>query len=155
MANPIKVVLQSDVDNLGTSGDVVRVRPGYARNYLLPRGLAVPATQSNLARVDEFKKAANARAEKELGGAQEAAKKLEKLSVKIERAVGAGDESRMYGSVTTRDIEEAYRAQGVDIDRKKIHLQEPIKTLGLHEVQLKLHPSVSVTLRVEVVKSQD
>ncbi len=150
MATPIKVVLQEDVDNLGTSGDVVRVRPGYARNYLLPRGLALPATDANLARVEELKRAAKAKADKLLGVAQETAKKLEAASVKIERAVG--DENKMYGSVTTRDIEEAYRAAGVELDRKKIQLAEPIKTLGLHEVPIKLHPSVTATLRVEVVK---
>lgn len=150
MATPIKVVLREDVDTLGSSGDVVRVRPGYARNFLIPRGLAVPATESNLARVDELKRAAAARAQKELAGAEEVAKKLGGVSVKIARAVG--DENKMYGSVTTRDIEEAFEKAGVTIDRKKLALPEPIKALGLHEVTLKLHPKVSVSLKVEVVK---
>jgi large subunit ribosomal protein L9 len=150
MATPIKVVLQEDVDNLGASGDVVRVRPGYARNFLLPRGLALPATPANLARVEDLKRAAKAKAEKALGAAQEVAKKLEAASVKIERAVG--DENKMYGSVTARDIEDAYGAIGVEIDRKKIQLHEPIKQLGLHEVPIKLHGSVTATLRVEVIK---
>lgn len=150
MATPIKVVLQEDVDNLGTSGDVVRVRPGYARNYLLPRGLALPATEANLARVEELKRAAKAKAEKALGAAQTIAKKLEATSVKIERAVG--DENKMYGSVTARDIEDAYGALGIEVDRKKIQLNEPIKQLGLHEVAVKLHPTVVAKLRVEVVK---
>ena len=150
MATPIKVVLQADVDNLGESGDVVRVRPGYARNFLIPRGLAAPATTANLARVDEIKRLAAARSEKELAAAQEIAKKLEGLSVKISRAVG--DEEKMYGSVTVRDIEDAYRAAGVEIDRKRVQLAEPIKLLGVHEVALKLHPKVSVQLKVEVVK---
>jgi large subunit ribosomal protein L9 len=150
MATPIKVVLQTDVDNLGESGDVVRVRPGYARNYLIPRGLAAPATPSNLARVGEIKRLSAARAEKELSAAQAVANKLEGVSVKIERAVG--DEEKMYGSVTARDIEEAYRAAGVEIDRKRVQLVEPIKLLGVHEVPLRLHPKVSVQLKVEVVK---
>lgn len=151
MATPIKVVLQQDVDNLGSSGDVVRVRPGYARNYLIPRGLAMPATTANLARVDELKRVAKAKAEQALAEAREIAKKLESTSVKIERAVG--EENKMYGSVTARDIEEAYASAGLEVDRKKIQLPEPIKQLGLHEVLVKLHANVSANLRVEVVKS--
>jgi large subunit ribosomal protein L9 len=150
MATPIKVVLQEDVDNLGSSGDVVRVRPGYARNFLIPRRLALPATDANLARIEDLRRMAKLKADAALGLAQEAAKKLEASSVKIERAVG--EENKMYGSVTARDIEDAYAAIGVELDRKKIQLGDPIKTLGLHEVQLKLHPSVTAKLRVEVVK---
>ena len=150
MATPIKVVLQEDVENLGTSGDVVRVRPGYARNFLIPRGLAAPATAGNLARVDEIKRASAARVAKDLTAAKEAAKKLDGLSVKITRAVG--DENKMYGSVTAKDIEEAFGQLGVEIDRKRLLLGEPIKALGLHEVGLKLHADVNVQLKVEVVK---
>lgn len=150
MASPIKVVLQENVDNLGESGDVVRVRPGYARNYLIPRGLAAPATTASLARVDELKRQAKAKSQKELAAAEELGKRLTASSVKLERAVG--EENKMYGSVTTRDIEEAYASQGIEIDRKRIILTEPLKTLGLHEVRVKLHPEVVVTARVEVVK---
>ena len=151
MATMIQVVLQSDMDNLGKSGDVVRVRPGYARNFLIPRGLAMPATKGNIARIDEIKRQAAVRAAAELGEAQEVAKKLEAVSVKIARAVG--EENKMYGSVTSRDIEEAFRAAGVTVDRKKIHLPEPLKELGLAEVEVKLHAKVSAKLRVEVVKA--
>ena len=150
MATPIKVVLQEDVDNLGASGDVVRVRPGYARNYLIPRGLAAPASTVNLARVEDLKRRAAARAEQELGEARELGKKLESLSVKIERAVG--EENKMYGSVTSRDIEEAFAAQGVELDRKRLDLPEPIKKLGLTEVPVRLARGVTAKLRVEVVK---
>ncbi len=150
MATPIKVVLQEDVDNLGASGDVVRVRPGYARNYLIPRGFAVPASNANLARVEDLKRRAAARAEQELGESRELSKKLEALSVKIERAVG--EENKMYGSVTSRDIEEAFAAQGVELDRKKLDLPEPIKKLGLTEVPVRLARGVTAKLRVEVVK---
>ncbi len=150
MATPIKVVLQKDVDNLGNGGDVVRVRPGYARNYLIPRGLAVPATPANLLRVDELKKAALAVAQKTLAEAKDQQQKIEAVAVKIERAVG--DEGKMYGSVTARDIEIAYAAAGVTLDRKRIILPEPLKALGLAEVQIRLHPEVSAKLRVEVVK---
>lgn len=149
MGSPIKVVLQENVDNLGESGDVVRVRPGYARNFLIPRGLAAPATTASLARVDELKRQAKAKADKELSAAQELGKKLSSASIKLARAVG--EENKMYGSVTTRDIEEAYAAQGIEIDRKRI-LSEPLKTLGSHEVRIRLHPEVIATVRVEVVK---
>ena len=150
MATQIHVVLQQDVQNLGKSGDLVRVRPGYARNFLIPRGLAMPATAGNVARIEDLRQRARARAAKDLVSAQETAKKLESLSVKIARAVG--EENKMYGSVTSKDVEEAFAAIGVEIDRKKIALPEPIKTLGLSEVQIKLHHDVIAKLRVEVVK---
>jgi large subunit ribosomal protein L9 len=150
MATQIKVVLQKDVDSLGRGGDVVRVRPGFARNYLVPRGLAVPATESNLKRVDELRRVAVAQANKALAEAQEQQQKIEAVSVKIERAVG--DEGKMYGSVTARDIELAFAAAGVTLDRKKLVLTEPLKNLGLAEVPIKLHPDVVAKLRVEVVK---
>jgi len=150
MATQIHVVLQQDVQNLGKSGDLVRVRPGYARNFLIPRGLAAPATAGNLARIEELRQKARARVAKELSQAQETAKKLESVSVKIARAVG--EENKMYGSVTSKDIEEAFASIGVELDRKKIALDEPIKTLGLSEVPIKLHHDVVAKLRVEVVK---
>ena len=152
MATAIKVLLQTDVDNLGKGGEIVRVRPGFARNFLLPRGLAVPATAGNLARVEDLKRAAAQRAAEEAKGAQELSAKLGSLSVKIERAVG--DESRMYGSVTSKDIEDAFEKLGTKVDRKKIQLAEPIKKLGTFEVPIKLHSSVTATLKVEVVKKE-
>ena len=145
-----KVLLQTDVENLGSGGEIVRVRPGFARNFLLPRGLAVPATEGNLARVEDLKKAAAGRKQQEMVEAQELAKKLEGSAVKITRA--AGDEGKMFGSVTSKDIGEAFEKLGVMIDRKKIQLAEPIKTLGTFEVPLKLHGSVSVVLKVQVDK---
>lgn len=150
MAAAIHVVLQTSVENLGTGGDVVKVRAGYARNYLLPRGLAAPATAGNLARVEELKRLAAESVEKELTSARDLAKKLEGTSVKLERAVG--EENRMYGSVTAKDIAEAYAERGFELDRRKIQLSEPIRQLGLTEVPVKLHASVVVSLRVEVVK---
>jgi len=150
MATTTHVLLQADVDNLGTGGEVVKVRPGFARNYLLPRGLAVQATPSNLARVEELKKAAAARKSEEVAAAQELAKKLEGSSVKIARSFG--DEGKMYGSVTSKDIVEAFEKNGLSFDRKNIHLPEPIKTLGSFDVPVKLHSTVSINLKVEVVK---
>jgi large subunit ribosomal protein L9 len=150
MGRPIRVVLQDNVSNLGSSGDVVRVRPGYARNFLIPRGLAAVATPGNLARIDEIKRQAVLRAERELADAKAMGEKIGRVSVKIERAVG--EENKMYGSVTTRDIEEAYAAQGIVIDRKQLVLPDPIKQLGLTEVPIRLHAAVETLLRVEVVK---
>lgn len=154
MATPIQVVLQHDVEHLGTSGDVVKVRPGYARNYLIPRGLAAPATQGNLARVEELRAQAAERAAEAKVQADSLRKQLEKVSIKVSRQVGA--ENKMYGSVTSRDIEEAFsEAYGLRFDRRKLQLAEPIRVLGLSEVPLQLHPEVTATLRVEVVKQAE
>ena len=150
MATAIRVVLQDEMATLGDSGDVVKVRTGFARNYLFPRGIAVPATDANLARVGELKKAAVVRVQKQLENAKLLAKQLQSTAVKLERAVG--DENKMYGSVTAKDIEEAFAALGLEIDRRKLDLPDPIRRLGLTEVPLKLHQDVSAVLRVEVVK---
>jgi large subunit ribosomal protein L9 len=150
MAVPIQVVLQREVSNLGESGDVVRVRPGFARNFLYPRQLALPATGSNLARVEEFKRQATLRTETARKQARALADQLGSVSVKITRAVG--EENKMYGSVTAKDIEAAYAEKGITLDRKMMDLKDPIRTLGLSEVTIRLHADVSAVLRVEVVK---
>jgi large subunit ribosomal protein L9 len=145
----IQVVLQQDVDKLGKSGDLVRVRPGFARNYLLPRDLAVPATSAAVHRIEHEKAVALARAEKAKKEAREAAAKLSAVSVKV--AVKAGEDGKLFGSVTTKDIEAALHAQGITVDRRKIQLAEPIKTTGTFEVAIKLVSDVSATVKVEVV----
>lgn len=151
MATPINVVLQEEVPDLGNSGDVVRVRPGYARNFLIPRGLAAPATAGNLARVEELKAKAREHAAAQHAEANALKDKLESVAIKISRQVG--EENKMYGSVTGRDIEEEYeRVHGLRFDRRKLQLPEPIRDLGLSEVKLQLHKNVVATLRVEVVK---
>jgi large subunit ribosomal protein L9 len=147
----VKVLLQSNVPNLGDGGEIVKVRAGFARNFLLPRGLAVPATAGNLKRVDELKRAASAVATKEREGASDLAAKLASMGpVVIERAFG--EEGKMYGSVTAKDIEEAYERRGVTIDRKRIQLADPIKQLGTVALPIKLHAEVTGTLSVEVKK---
>lgn len=151
MATNVKVLLQSDVDNLGAGGEVVRVRAGYARNFLLPRGLALPATAGNLSRVEELKKAAASRKKQERDSADELSTKLSALSISIARAVG--DEGKMYGSVTAKDIAEACERAGVAVDRRRINITEPIKQLGSFQVAVKLHHDVTATLKVEVVKA--
>ena len=150
MATQIKVLLKNDVPSLGTGGEVVRVRPGFARNFLLPRGLAVPATAGNLARVEDLKRQVASQAKQELEQANQLAAQIAGVSVSIARAIG--EENKMYGSVTTKDIEDAFVAAGVKVDRKKIVLAEPIKTIGTFEVPMKLHASVTATLKVTVSK---
>ncbi len=152
MANQIKILLTGDVPNLGAGGEIVRVRPGFARNFLLPRGLAVSATAGNLARVDDMKRQALGRAKQEVEDANAAAAKIAAASVTIERAVG--DEGKMYGSITTKDIEDAFDKAGVKIDRKKIVLAEPLKQLGTFDVPIKLHAGVTATLKVNVAKKK-
>jgi large subunit ribosomal protein L9 len=150
MATPIRVVLQDEVEHLGHSGDVVRVRPGYARNFLIPRGLAAPATSGNLARVEDLKAKAREKAAAAKAEAGALKSKLESVSVKIARQVGA--ENKMFGSVSARDIEEAFEnVHGLKFDRRKVKLADPIRTLGLSEVKVQLHPEVEATLRVEVI----
>ena len=150
MAVAIQVVLQREVHNLGESGDVVKVRPGYARNFLYPRSLALPATAGNLARVEEFRRLARARTDAARKEAQATADQLSSVSVKITRAVG--EENKMYGSVTSKDIESAYAEKGIKVDRKLMELPEPIRTLGLSEVKVRLYGDITAVLRVEVVK---
>ncbi len=151
MSHPINVVLQEEVPHLGQSGDVVRVRPGYARNFLIPRGLAAPATPGNLARVEELKEKARAQLAARHADALALKGKLEAVAIKITRQVGA--ENKMYGSVTSRDIEEEYeKSHNMRFDRRKVQLAEPIRDLGLHEVKVQLVTGVDATLRVEVIK---
>jgi large subunit ribosomal protein L9 len=145
----IQVILQQDVDKVGKSGDLIRVRPGFARNFLLPRQLAVPATAAAVRRIEHEKTVAMTRTEKAKKEAREVASALGALAVRI--AQKAGEDGRLFGSVTTKDIEAALRAQGVAIDRRKIQLAEPIKSVGAYEVPVKLASDVLTTLKVEVV----
>jgi large subunit ribosomal protein L9 len=145
-----QVILQHDVDKVGKSGDVVKVRPGFARNFLLPRSLAVPATTAQVHRIEHEKAVAVAKGEKLKKEAREQAAKLTSLEIKIPRAVGEDD--KLFGSVTAKEIESAYKAKGFDVDRRKMHLPEPIKQLGSYEIPLKLLSDVTATLKVHVVR---
>ena len=144
----IQVVLQQDVDKVGKSGDLVRVRPGFARNYLLPRQLAARATTAAVHRLQHEKAVALSRADKAKKEAREVADKLSALSIKIEQK--AGEDGRLFGSVTAKDIEVAVKALGLVIDKKRIVLAEPIKATGVYEIPVKLISDVSATLKVEV-----
>jgi large subunit ribosomal protein L9 len=150
VATQVKVLLKKNVDTLGQGGEIVRVRPGFARNFLLPRGLAVPATAGNLARVEDLKRAAAAEAAEALKMAKDFETRLGAVTVQIERS--AGDEDRMWGSVTSKDIEDAFNRVGVPIDRKRLQLPEPIKRFGSIEVPLRLHHDVTTLLKIEVIK---
>lgn len=147
MATHIHVVLTEELHNVGKSGELVKVRPGFARNYLIPRGLAVGATAQNVARIEHEKRVAESRAAKTRGEAEQLATKLGEVKVTISRPVGEGD--KLYGSVTGRDIEEALAAQGFSVDRRRIE-SDVIKTLGTHPVVIRLAPSITATVNVTV-----
>lgn len=147
----MKVILVKDIDKLGKPGQTVKVADGYARNYLLPQKLALEATKANEKLFIELQKKAQQkeiRAQKE---AEELAEKIRGLSCTIVRQ--AGEEEKLYGSVTNMDIATALQQEGLHIDKKKILLEEPIKSLGIFYVPIKLHPEVSTELKVWVVKA--
>ena len=148
----MQVILREDMENLGKSGDVVTVKPGYGRNYLIPQGHAVPATAADVARVAHEKRVIAARNAKLAKEAQSEADRLNQVSVSI--PVSVGEEDKLYGSVTARDITEALREQGVVLETKSLVLGEPLKSLGLTEVQVKLGRGVTATIKVGVVKKE-
>lgn len=144
----MKVILREDVPSLGKAGEVVEVRRGYGRNYLVPRQLALVATEASLRHVEHEKGVALARKAKQKAAAGDVAMKLGNAKVTIGRRVGEQD--KLYGSVTALDIAEALAAQGVTIDRHDIRLAEPIKTLGDFEVEVRLHSEVTAKVKVSV-----
>jgi len=144
-----EILLLKPVDGLGGEGDQVKVRAGYARNFLLPRGIAVTLTQANKKQIESLKKRRAEREAKELDGAQELAKVLEKTSLAF--AVKTGEGGKMFGAITVTDIHDKLVAAGVTVEKKKIHLAAPVKTLGKHEVKIKLHADVSIELSFDVV----
>ncbi len=145
----VQVVLRDDVENLGQSGELVRVKPGYARNYLIPRGLAKVATHANVAQIEHEKKVAVSRASKLRQGAQGRAAELAALTLEI--AAQAGDNQKLFGSIGSRDIAQALAAKGFEVDRKKVVLAEPIKELGEYQVPVRLGYEVQATVKVRVV----
>ena len=148
----MQLILREDVDNLGRAGELVNVKPGYGRNFLLPKGLAVLATPKNVARVEHEKRMAAGRAAKARKGAEDVAARVEGAQINIARQVG--EEDKLFGSVSGRDIADALAEQGITVDHRKVHLGEPIKTLGMHEVKIKLASEVQATVKVWVVKKE-
>jgi large subunit ribosomal protein L9 len=145
----VKIVLRADVDNLGNKGDLVEVAPGYARNYLVPKGLAIAASSGVTRQAEAMRRSRQVRDRREKEGAEATARQLAARRVEIKARAGEG--GRLFGSVTSTDIAEAVEAQtGVKLDRRKLHL-EPIKTLGAHEVPVRLHSEVEVPITIDVV----
>ena len=144
-----EVLLLKPVAGLGGDGDQVRVRAGYARNFLLPQKAAVALSQGNRKRVEALKKQRANREAAELAGAQELAKKISKVSIAF--VVKTGEGGKMFGAITSADLHQKFVEAGVDLDKKKIHLHTPVKTLGKHEVSIKLHADVSVDISFDVV----
>jgi large subunit ribosomal protein L9 len=143
-----KILLREDVDNLGARGEIVRVKAGYARNYLLPRKMAVQATAGNVKQIDAERGALMKREARERGTAEQQAELVRKLSLNFTRKVG--EHGILYGSVTSMDIAEALREQGYEIDRRRIQLREPIKETGDFTVNVRLHREVNVEIPVIV-----
>lgn len=145
----LDVILREDIKTLGKAGDMVRVKPGYARNYLLPQGLAYEATEGNKKRIAAESRARGVKLEAEKAEASKVAASLGALTVTIPGKAGEGD--RLFGSITAGDIADALAAQGHKIDKRKVDLDHPIKSLGQHTVMLRLHPEVQAEIRVSVV----
>ena len=146
----MEVILLSDVDKVGLRGEVVNVARGYARNFLLPRGLALIVNEANKAMIAKERKSHDARLAKEKAEFQAVADRINGIRFVAPRKVGEND--ILYGSVTSGDIADFLKGKGVEIDKRKVQLEEPIKKLGEHEVQVKLHPEVSARLKVLVTK---
>ena len=146
----MEVILREHVDNLGRRGEIVKVAAGYARNYLLPRKLALLATEGNKKHVERERKIMETRESEEKGQAEAMASRLGLIEISIARRVGETDQ--LYGSVTAVDIADYLKTKGFEIDRRKLIVPEPIKTIGEHKVPLKLHREVTVPLVVKVVK---
>jgi large subunit ribosomal protein L9 len=148
----IELILREDVDKLGSRGQLVKVSPGYARNYLLPKRLAVAASEANKKIVEQERQAHLKRDAKEQAGAADLAKMLDAVTVTISQKAGENDQ--LFGSVTSKDIADGLETQGYNIDRRKIQLDNPIKTLGEHKVVVRLHREVTAEITVSVLKEE-
>lgn len=148
----MEVILLRDVPNLGEAGSIVKVRDGYGRNYLIPRGYAVQATAGNRKALEHQKRVVAQHLAREKEGCLEFAKRIEATPITIE--VEVGEQNKLYGSVTARDIEEAAQKKGMEIERRRIALEEPIRSVGEYAVPIKLHPEVVAKILVSVVPKE-
>jgi large subunit ribosomal protein L9 len=146
----MKVILRKDQEKLGLVGAVVDVRDGYARNFLIPQGIAYPASEGSVRALDEEKKQAQRRETKQLKSSQTLATEIEKLSLTIK--VKVGEDEKLFGSVTSQDIADAVKEKGIELDKRIIEIPEPIKTLGIYTLDVKIHPKVTGKLKVWVVR---
>jgi len=144
----MEVILREDVKDLGAAGALVKVKPGYARNYLLPRGLAYEATEGNKRRIENERRARTAKAAAEKGEAQALAAKLATAHLKLKAKAGDGD--RLFGSITTADLAEALQKAGFSVDKRRIELEHPIKSLGFHSISVRIHQDVTAEVKVTV-----
>lgn len=149
----MNIILKENVDGLGVIGDLVTVKPGYARNYLVPKGLAMVANESNVKELDHQKRQMARKLEKARTDAEGVKVRVEKVSCEFSQR--AGEDGKLFGSVTSMDIEEKIQAAGLDLDRKKIQLAEPIKSLGEHIVNVKLDAGVVAELKVVVTAIEE
>ena len=146
----MKVILTQSIKGVGHADDMINVSDGYARNYLFPRKLALPANEINLKQVEKRKQAEEARGEKALGESKDLAEQINEAQITVKGKVGAG--TKLYGSITHADIADALEQQtGIKIDKRKIEMEEPIKSLGAYEVPIRLHKDAVAHLKVEVV----
>ena len=146
----VEIILLKDVEKLGKRGEAVNVRDGFGRNFLLPRGLAIPATRENKNRIEKEKKQASDRKARLRSESEKLAQKIASLDLTLEARVGEKD--KLFGSVTTQDLAEALAKKGISVDKKQLSLSEPIRSLGKHTVTVELGPEVKSTFQVEVVK---
>jgi len=147
----MKVILIVDDPGLGSAGQVLQVKDGFARNYLIPQKKALPATPANLKRFEQMRKQIEAARSKAKAAAQALATRIQQLDLTLARQAGEGD--KLFGSVTSMDLERALREKEIDVERRRIQLAEPIKSLGEFEVQVRLHPEVTAQLRFKVVRA--
>ena len=146
----MKIILLSDVENLGESGDVITVKPGYARNKLIPQGLALRASNRNIAVANENKKVATAKLERENQALNVLAKKLSKVEITIE--VKVGEEEKMFGSITNKDIHKELIDKGFEIEKNQISIEEPIKALGIYHINIKISKDITSDVKLYVIK---
>lgn len=146
------IILKKEVHNLGDAGAVVKVRSGYGRNFLIPNGYAIPALETNVRVLEHQKSIAEAIRRKELSACKELGEKIAKLSLTFRREVG--EEGKLFGSVTTKDIAEALAAEGIEIDRRTIQLDDPIRAIGVVDVGIRLHKEVTTRVRVFVAEAR-
>ena len=154
----VKVILKQDVETLGDRGEVVDVKPGYARNYLIPRGLAYEASEGNLRRVEEEKKKGEERAKRDYLEARRRASRIEGLVLVFQARAGEGEDAKLFGSVTNADIADRANEQGgldFELDRRQVVLEEPLKKLGSFKVPVRLHQDVEIEIEVNVERSAE
>jgi large subunit ribosomal protein L9 len=145
------VILKKEVRHLGEAGEVVRVKAGYGRNYLIPNGLAIPANEDNVRVLEHQKRMADAIRRKELAGAQALAERIAQTAITIRRE--AGEDDKLFGSVTNRDIAESLAAEGIELDRRTIQLEEAIRSIGLFTIPVRLHRDVNASVKLFVIRA--